>query len=787
MFMALLHSILAPILGTYFKFQSKRRLPTVEGVLEFYGLQDSVTINRDKWGIPHIQAISDEDLFFAQAIVHCQDRLFQMELNRRVAKGTISEIFGDVGVDTDRLARTLGFHRLGMADIELLEEETRTILESYVKGVNAYINHLDIKKPLEFGLIKYKPENWTLVDLMAISRMITWQMSSGWYSETIRSQLIDAVGEDHAALLDIHYHPENPVELPEGIEFNKIVKGKLKKATGPFLSNAMGSNAWAISKERSATGTPILCNDMHLPLRLPSVWYSNHLRSKDTNVSGVSFPGMPSVVVGHNGKIAWGITLSYNDCEDLFVEKFDTDNPNQYEFKGKMVEAEVLLEIIKVKDGLNQQQKVVITQHGPIISDFIETSEMLALQSRSLQPITTLNGFIRFNKAEGWDDFVRGVQQITAPSLNIMYADSENIGYYNSGEVPIRKKGDGRLPVPGWTGEYEWKGMIPFEEMPHTLNPEKGYLISCNNKIISDDYPHHLGENFMNGFRARRLEHYFAENEKIGFEECKKMQLDYKSEAVALFLEHYQDLEVTDPNPSVVKAFSLLKKFDGVLSPDSVAASLYEVTKHMTVRLLLEPHLGKELTNRYMGEGFHELLLPSNEFSGQDLVVILRLLEEDNWWVTHAGGKEKLLVNGFKRGFEWLMTHFGTDYAKWTWGKIHTLTFDHALSVQQPLDKIFSRGPYPVGGDDTTPNQMGNSPTSYGVTSWAPSWRQIVDLGDISRSMGMYSPGQSGQLASKHYDDLIEPWLQGDYFSLLWTRGQIESNRVAELTLKPRV
>jgi len=785
--MSILHTLITPFLKLAFNFQSKRKLPQISGTLDIYGLKDPVTINRDKWGVPHIQAAHLEDLFFAQGFVHCQDRLWQMELNRRIATGTLSEIFGDLTVDTDRLSRTLGFQRLGEQDWELQSDGAKQAIQSYVQGINAYLNHLDTPTPLEFSLVKFTPEEWTREDTMAISHMMLWQLSHAWYGETIRSQMIDAVGDEHAAELEIQYTPDNPIQLPEGIEFNKLVKGSLKKASGPFLKNSQGSNGWVISAEKSATGSPILCNDMHLALTLPSIWYHNHLRSKDLNVTGVSIPGLPLVLVGHNDHIAWGATLSYNDCEDLFVEKLSEDD-QQYEFKGKMQDLTVLPELIKVKDGLTVQQTVKITHHGPIISDFINTREEMALQSKSLQPVQSITGWYQLNFATGWDEFVASIKLIEAPSLNIVYADEKNIGYFNSGRVPVRAKGDGRLPAPGWTGKYEWKGEIPFEEMPHALNPSKGYLITCNNKVISDDYPHYLGENFMNGFRARRLEQYFAEHDKITMEMCQQMQLDYQSLAAPLFIEHYHDLTITDANPNVKRAFDKMMSWDGLVTPGSAAAAIYEVTRRIAIRTLLEKHLGEDLTDIFLGVGLHPILLPSHEFYAQDIVVLLRLLDAENsWWIEHAGGKEQFLITSFKRAFEWLMDHLGTDINKWQWGRFHRITFDHALSSQEPLNRVFSRGPYPVGGDSETPNQMAHTPENYGVTSWAPSWRQIVDLGDLTRSLWMYAPGQSGQLASAHYDDLIKSWLDGTYNSLLWTRGQIENNESGELKLQSKL
>ena len=786
--MSVLHALISPVVKVLFTFQSKQKLPQISGKLNVYGLKDDVSVKRDQWGVPHIQASNSDDLFFAQGFVHAQDRLWQMELNRRVANGTLSELFGELTVDTDRLSRTLGFRRLGIADWDVLEEKTQQAITAYIKGINAYLNHLDTSTPVEFGIIKLEPKSWTKDDCLAISRMMIWQMSHAWYGETIRAQLIDAVGEDHASELEIQYRKENPLELPEGIEFNKFVKGQLKKASGPFLTTNQGSNAWAISGQRSKTGKPILANDPHLLLSLPSIWYHNHLRGKELNITGVSIVGLPMIILGHNAHIAWGLTLSFNDCEDLFMEKINPDDDNQYEFKSKWKDMVVIPEIIKVKDGINVQELVKLTDHGPIISDFITTPEVVALQSKSLQQIPSLSGWYRLNYATGWDEFIAGIKLIEAPSLNVVYADEENIGYYNSGKVPVRAKGDGRLPVPGWTGAYEWKSEIPFEEMPHALNPEKGYIISCNNKIVPDNYPHHLGENFMNGFRALRLEQYFDLHETLGIEECKQMQLDTVSTAASLFLAHFAGIVIDDPNPKVKQVYDMFLTFDGNMKPESIPASLYQVTRHMAIRILLEKHLGEELTNTYLGDGLHPVLLPSHEFYGQDISVLLRLLDnESSWWVNQAGGKEKLLQRAFVRAFEWLMDHVGSNTNRWQWGRIHKISFNHAFDTDPIAGRIFSRRGVVVAGDSETPCQMAYGATTFNVVAWAPSWRQIIDMNDVTQSLWMYTPGQSGQLASPHYDDLIKPWQQGMYNSLLWSRGQIENHLSGELILEPQI
>ncbi len=790
--MSILNNIIGPVLRTYVKFLDKKRQPQIVGEINLPGLDGKVSVTRDRDGIPHIQASTDHDLYYTQGFIHAQDRLWQMELNRRTASGTLSQIFGSVALDTDRTARVFGWRRIGKEDLENADTKLIDIISAYTKGVNAHINSLDTHTPVEFSLIKHKPELWTEEDSMAVVRLMIWQLSHAWYGELIRAQLIEAVGAEHAAELEINYPEGNPNTLHNDIEFNVYnLKGVLEKAKGPFVSQSMGSNSWVISKEKSTTGKPILANDMHLAMSLPSLWYLNHLRSNSINVSGVSVPGIPLILVGHNEHIAWGMTLAFTDAEDLYIEKFDEKDPTKYHFKDKLLDATIIEEKINIKKEIPHIEKVVITKHGPIISDVVGLTgaDKIAVNSMALKSNKAFEGWYKLNSAKNWDDFANAINDIEAPQLNVTFADAENIGYYTSGKVPKRaKKHTGMVPVPGWTGEYEWKGFIPFESMPHSLNPERGFIVSCNNKIIGDKYKHYLGNVWMNGYRAKRIEDYFSSLDKISVEDSQKMMNDFYNIPGTEFIKHFDDIKINDHDPRVNKAYNMMKDWDGNLTADSVGGCLYSVTKYMAVRHLFEPNLGKELTETLMGTGFHPILLSSHEFYGHDTVTLLRMLEnpEDSWWVIHAGGKEKLLRNSFNRAYEYLIDTIGLDPETWEWGKIHTIEFAHSMAIQPPMDKVFNKGPVPIGGDTDTPCQMAINPDDpYMAKSWVPSWRQIIDLGDIARSMYMYAPGQSGQLTNPHYSDFIDKWIKGEFNTMYWTRGQIEKDAEGTLDLIP--
>jgi penicillin amidase len=783
-----LYDLISPLARWIITRMSKRNLPQVDGKIKLTGLDQPVEIIRDSWGIPHIFANNPSDLFFAQGFVHAQDRLWQMELNRRTAQGKLSEIFGEIALDTDRTVRTFGFNRLAKSDWELFDDQTQEWMLAYSKGVNAYIDTNKKSLPVEFTLIQHKPDPWHPLDSIAFMRVMMWQLSHAWYGEIIRAQVIQATNPERAAELEIHYPGQNPTTLPDGIEFNLLdPEGQLAGATGPYLNRGIGSNSWAISGSKSITGKPYLCNDMHLQISLPSLWYHVHLIAEDYHVTGVSLPGIPSVLVGHNDRIAWGMTLAFTDCEDLFIERFNPDSSNQYLTEDGWLDSEIIIEKINIK-GKNEphNENVVITRHGPVISDVVGYSqERLAVNSMALRQSSAFKGWLGLNQASGWNDFVDAMNLIDAPQLGVTYADIEgNIGYWITGKVPIRGKGNGQVPVPGWTGEYEWVDVVPFDHMPHSFNPQSGYALNCNNCIIPNDYPYFLGNVWMNGYRAQRIAEVLDSKSKLSSEDFQKLQMDFTCLPGAEFISYFKD--ITSDDPQVQKALEILCNWDGNLNPESVGGTLYEVIRYSLVRNLLEPVLGEDLCNKVMGQGFHPLLLSSNEFYGHDTVTMLRLLSNpDSWWVQSAGGRKKLLVRSTKQALNWLNEELGADINNWQWGKIHRVIYSHALSLQKPLDKVFNRGPFPIGGDTDTICQTAMFPNDpYDNLAWAPSFRQIIDMSDLSRSVAVFSPGQSGQIGSLHYDDLIDRWLEGKYYPVLWTRDQIEKAAKARLILE---
>ena len=762
--------------------------------LDLKNLKKEVTIYRDKWGISHIDAQNNQDLMFAQGFIHARDRSWQMEMNRRVAMGRVSELFGDIALDTDRLIRTLGFNRLAKQDYDAASDEMKNYLNCYSDGVNAFFNKGRL--PIEFKLAKVKPEKWSPIDSLGWGRVMSWTLSHGWSGAITRQKIIDKVGIQKAMELSILYPEDNPVELPDGLEMKKISPDEmLKSVAGPFLGKDMdgggrGSNAWAVSPKMSSTGRPILANDTHLVLSNPNVWYLNHLKSAEgLHVTGASLPGVLGVMVGHNQNIGWGITIAYTDVEDIFIEKIDPSDSNRYFYKDSKRTFHSIEEKIYIKGKSRPHiENVKYSVHGPIISEVLEKkSRCLSLCSKSLNVLKVSDGILNMNLALDYDSFSKAVDSINGPQLNIIYSDTKgNIGLFITGEVPIRLKGDGQLPADGSTGEFDWDGIIPVDQMPRLLNPEKGYIISCNNKIIDNNYPYFLGNSFMNGYRASRIDSIFASSSKISIEMSKKLHLDIFSIPAEKFVKGMiKGFRTAKPNAQFI--IDKLLDWDFNLDKRSKEATIYQVLMYTIIRKLVEEDLGKELTDEFMGVGKHPLLLPTSELLGHTIESLFQILQNPNsLWLKSNKEVVEFLEDSMVSTYSWLNSNFENE-SDWEWGKIHKVTFRHGMSVKKPLEKILNIGPFSVGGDTDTVFQTAYNPSSpYHATEWCPALRLVMDVGEWDNSCVISPPGQIGVVGSKHFDDLASIWLEGDYVPMLWSDDQVKLHSMSKLKIFPK-
>ncbi len=786
--MSLIIKIIKPILAKYIKHKATKNLPNYNQSIISEHLTEKVEIIRDKWAVPHVYAQNENDLYFAQGYIHAQDRLWQMELTRRVVAGRLSEVIGKDTLAVDKIVRRFGLHKLALADKKKYKKqgEIYTFLEKYTAGVNHYIKECK-NLPVEFKLLKHQPEPWTIEDSLGISRLVAFQMAQGWLHEIDRLTLSQKYGIEKAAELLPQYPAQNPIALKYGIEtFER--KGSLFEAfKGPYLQPLGGSNNWVVAPEKSTTNTAILCNDPHLLINTPNIWFENHLVAPTSENTGVSIPGLPFVLIGHNAKIAWGATLSYADIQDTYVEKFTSKNKTQYHFGERILKASVREEIIKIKkEKIPHIEKVIETLHGPVIFSLDDTTA-LTLKSKGLGDSDTNLGFYRLNKAQNWNDFVAACEILTYPSLNLVYADVEqNIGYYMTGEVPVRARTKDFLPANGFDAKQEWTGSVPFAEMPHVFNPKQGYFYTCNHKIVEDDFPHDLGNIWMNGYRAQTLEKYLQSKDKFSLEDFKKWQLDFHcppGKEFAIFFEKWLSNYAESLPQAQFDMLQLLVDWDGHLDSDSIGGTVYQVIKQQLLELLLEDKrpLQGSVSNKEIP------LFSHSEFFGQDTTILLQLLSNPAsvWW---GGQQEEKLATVINNTYTYLSEKLGTSFSNWKWGSLHQIVSTHSLGAKPPLGDIFNVGNVPIGGDTDTLCQMAFIPTEeYSGAMVGASYRQIIDMGDLAAAQCITPVGQSGNVVSLHYSDQFESWKNGDYKPMLWDRKEIEAAAAyrMEITTKP--
>jgi penicillin amidase len=781
-------------LGTFWLLRQPR--PRFQGKLTLRGLSDPVEVLRDKWGVPHIYARSTHDLLFAQGFVHAQERLWQMDFNRRVVAGRLSEILGPVSLPLDRWIRTLTMRRVAEGEVELLDNETRSFLEAYADGVNACIKHEPL--PLECRLLGYTPEPWIVADSLAWAKMMAWDLSVNWEAEILRARLIAKLGPEVAASLEPDIPPDWARVIPPGVDYTHISEESLGRAeqareyTGPGASEGIGSNNWVLSGSRTTTGMPILANDMHLGMTAPSIWYENHISGGDLHVAGVSFPGIPAVMAGHNEHLAWGFTNGFPDVQDLYMEHLrqTPDGSTEYEFQGEWLKAEVKREEIKVKDAEPAFEDVIVTRHGPIINSLVEEKGLdtpLALRWTALEKTNTIKTLFDMNRATSCQDFHEALRGWICPTQNTVYADRQgNIAYTFPGNIPMRAKGDGSVPVPGWTGEYEWTGYIPYDELPHMFNPKPGYIASANNRVVDDGYPHWVCADFCSSSRATRIVEIIEAQEKLGIEDIKRMHMDQISVLAREIMRPLEDFVPDDP--ALAPIFELFHNWDGHLAVDDPRSAIYEVFVQRLTRILTAQRLG-DLSVWYAGQGPTPILSEVSIFAEHAREWLLATLSDPDspWWDSNNGnGRREYITQAMRETLEILKDTCGPNLEDWAWGKVHTLTFGHPLGSVKTLKGIFNRGPYPIGGDMDTVWASGASRVDLSERPViGPPARFIADLSDWNNSLGILVPGQSGHPASRHYDDNIEGWFKGEYHPMPFDRDRVIASTLHRLTLEP--
>jgi penicillin amidase len=813
-----------------------KSFPQVDGEIQLAGLNGTVDIYRDRMGIPHIYATTSHDLFFAQGYVHAQDRFWQMDAWRHIGSGTLSEMFGGSQVERDSFLRTLGWRLIAEQEYAGMDAESRAIIDAYTAGVNAYIgDHEPDALSLEYAVLgllspAYEIEPWTPVNTLTWGKAMAWDLRGNMDKEIERAvllktltpeqvaELYPAYPEDHPVIVDLigegpsaSAPPTSPVfgvpdETLAALQHNTSLLDLALGAAG----DGIGSNSWAVSGARTASGMPLLANDPHLGIQMPSIWYQIHLECTPVtdecpyNVAGFTFAGVPGVIIGHNERIAWGVTNLGPDVMDLYIERVNPENPNQYEVNGKWVDFETRTETIDVVGGDPVEVTVRLTRHGPVISDsygplkdentsgnpeFVPFKDqagialpeqyVIALKWTALAPSSIFKAVWGFDRAQNWEEFREAARYFNVPAQNLLYADVDgNIGYQMPGDIPVRASGDGSLPVPGWTDEYEWTGYIPFEDLPYTLNPSEGYIVTANNRGQPWDYPGLITRDWDYGFRAQRIvEMIESAPGPIDIPYIQTMQgdsFDPNGPAYVPLL-----LELEELSDAEAHAQGLLRDWDFQSRADSAAAAVFNAFwRH----LLLNTFNDEMPRERYYPDG------------GSRWNEIMRHLDDSSpWWddKTTADVREtrpEIIRKSFEQGVDELRQILGDDPAKWNWGEMHAATFRNSTLGESGLgliESLFNRGPFPTGGGDSIVNATGWSLNEGYETTSLPSMRMIVDLGNLNNSVTVHTTGQSGHAYHPHYVDMAPLWANVEYYSMLWEEGAVSAEAEAHLVLEP--
>lgn len=767
--------------NTTLEAQAHAALSVINGKIKLTGLHHPVTVLRDRWGVPHIYARDEHDLFFAQGFVASQDRLFQMELWKRLGQGRLAEIYGPSMLERDVNARRLRYRGAMAAEYASYIPDTKEILEAFTEGINADIRNLTSPGgpglPVEFQLAGFSPEPWKPED--CILRMAGFPMTGNAARELFHAQLVALVGAEGAArLLDLD--PVVKLDPAPGLDLAGLSADLLRSLPGsdnrlefPPEPGVQGSNNWTISGKLTTTGRPMLANDPHRAIVLPSLRYVVHLVAPGWDVIGAGEPALPGVAIGHNQHVAWGITIFAVDQQDLYVESLDPADPLRYKNETRWERMRVEVEEFRIKGKPSVRVQMKFTRHGPVLWEDTAHHRVLALRWVGAEPGTA--GYLpslAIDRVQNWEQFETAMPRWKAPPENLIYADTAgNIGEHSMGLTPLRKNWTGQLPVPGDKG-HEWSGWIPAEKLPHQFNPAAGFVATANHRMIPEDYPYKVGNEWSPPYRFLRIHEVLSDavrhGQKLSLEELGHLHSDVLSLPARLL----QPLLAHAAGGSPEAPARLLLDWNCSLDRDSAAAALFEFWIQEVQRSVYQLMAPQSAWGVLEGHG----ALP---------VVIRRLdhPDEATFGPSPEAGRDRLLLSTLRTAVDKLSTREGSDPAQWSWGKIHVVHFCH------PLDRLPGAGfmdlaPLARPGDGFTVCATTYAGNNYEQTQGA-SFREILDVGNWDGSLGINVPGESAQPGSPHYSDLLPLWIEGNYFPLLYSRPAVEKAATDRLLLEP--
>ncbi|MFQ5456877.1 MAG: penicillin acylase family protein [Myxococcota bacterium] len=770
----------------FLRLRSRKSRPTYEGTAGLPGLGADVEVRFDEYAIPRIRARSESDGWRALGYLHARERLFQMDFNRRAVAGRLAEILGneplawqDVSVifrdkrvpDLDRFMRVLGLRRAAEIARLAVSDKGMDTLNDYADGVNAFIS--SGKLPVEFGLLRYKPEPWTPVDSLSMVKGMAYQLCYSWRSILAQwhlSHVLADLPQLARELLPPEYGAEEPRILgyvgPGDAEALLAADTALRLFNG-WTGPHGGSNNWVVGPNHTKTGKPLLCSDPHLFLTSPGVWYAAAVDTPEVSVMGVTLPGAPGVTIGRNREIAWGMTNVMAHDADLFVERVSPDDPNKVMVGDQWESVTVVHETIGVKGKPDVDLDVRITRHGPVLTDAIGggNGHVLSFKWSGHEPSNEVEALLDLNHAGDFDAFSAALEKFGSPAQNVIFADIRgNIGYVQAGRIPVRRNGRGTTPVPGWLApgedDFEWTGFIPYDAQPKALNPENGFIATANNKTVGENYPFYISSYWEPPYRIRRIRRRLAEIPRHTVESMKSIQSDVHSieaeefvrDVITPWSERLERLEVRGSDAEQIRAaVEALLAWDFRCTPESHPAAIYHALFEQILKDVFEPRLGEELW-LLLFENWNEAIMAAE-----------RVIRDPSSSWMEGKRLDDVLMRAMGRALMNLKARLGSEPRTWTWGRVHTLTMPHPLGAHPVLGRVFNLGPYPSRGTSFTVNN-GQFFYAYPFKHVAgPGLRQVVDLADMERSVFIVNAGQSGNLLSPHREDLTALWLKEDY------------------------
>ena len=746
--------------------QLRSRLPDYDDSLQL-GVTEPVEIERDRWGIPHIYASHDQDLFTGFGFALAQDRLFQLDYLRRKAKGQLAEILGATGLESDLVARTVGLPGIADREWETLNQETQQLLESFSSGINRWME-ISETLPIEFDLLDYRPDPWTPLDSLAIEAEFRWYLT-GRFPVIVAPELAKrTLGEGSRLQQLLLGEADNESIMPAGSYQPASSPAESTGGVSGSEFEGHGSNNWVVDGSRSESGLPLVASDPHIAIEAVSCWYEVHLQGVSFDVAGMAYVGMPAVMFGRNRQVGWSITNNICSQRDLYQEKTDSSQPGCFLYDDQWEPAQRRQEVIQVRDQEEVSLQIVSSRNGPIVNHILpeiaRQTDPVSLTWLGASEGGWLTALLAMGRAGDVVDFQQATEPWHVPTFSLMVADTEgHIGFQVAGRIPIRHIAE-RGFRPGWDPAHQWDGLIPFDSMPHLTDPARGWIASANNRLAADDYPYPLSGCWSSGHRATRIRQMLTEKEKHTVNDFQRMQLDTLSLRALDGLPPLIRALENDDHPQVVEALGILRNWDSRIDMDLVGPTLFNTFFRCWCQ-------------RVAAEHFNEKLRPLMDTSVSGIAA--RLLHDDpSQWFSATDREEQIRLS-FHQALEQLARELGEDLDRWNWGRIQVIEFNHILAGRGDLAELLDQTPQAVNGDMMTVCNTGFATTGAG-------YRLIHDLSSNPPEMlAVDCQSQSGQAGSPHYDDQFASWAAGQYHVLCLDREKTASSRVHHQALLP--